>query len=70
MLTKLFCRWVDLFPKLLSTLSDRSDVCVGSRQIPGDEYRYQVLKSLSDYDWPAETTTTLLLAVKYDTRGI
>uniref|UniRef100_A0A6A7G4B5 Fanconi anemia group I protein-like n=4 Tax=Hirondellea gigas TaxID=1518452 RepID=A0A6A7G4B5_9CRUS len=57
-------RWVDLLPKLLCTLSERNDVYEGARQMSGEAYRYQVLKNLCDYDWPAETTTTLLLVVK------
>lgn len=57
-------RWVDLLPKLLSTIGERQDISVGSREMTGDEYRYQVLKEFCDCDWSFETALTLLLVIK------
>ncbi|KAK4296808.1 hypothetical protein Pmani_030728 [Petrolisthes manimaculis] len=53
-------RWVDLFAKLVTSVSCKEEVTIGGKQMAGDDYRYQVLKTLCDLNWIAETTTCLL----------
>ncbi|XP_045594082.2 Fanconi anemia group I protein [Procambarus clarkii] len=57
-------RWVDLLAKLITSVSQKEEVSIGGKQMAGDDYRYQVLKTLCDLSWSAETTTSLLPVFK------
>ncbi|XP_047473647.1 Fanconi anemia group I protein-like [Penaeus chinensis] len=53
-------RWVDLLAKLITSLSQKEEITVSGKEMSGEDYRYQVLKSFCDLPWSAETTISLL----------
>lgn len=53
-------RWVDLLAKLITSISQKEEITVSGKEMSGEDYRYQVLKSFCDLPWSAETTISLL----------
>ncbi|XP_071547924.1 Fanconi anemia group I protein [Panulirus ornatus] len=62
--TPLQGRWVDLLAKLITSLSQKEEVTISGKPMAGEDYRYQILKTLCDHPWSAETTTSLLPVFK------
>ncbi|XP_063609803.1 Fanconi anemia group I protein-like [Penaeus indicus] len=53
-------RWVDLLAKLITSVSQKEEITVSGKEMSGEDYRYQVLKSFCDLPWSVETTISLL----------
>ncbi|KAF2363713.1 FANCI solenoid 2 domain [Trinorchestia longiramus] len=58
-------RWMDLLPKLVCTLAERDDIILdGGRVVSGQDYKYQVLRTFCEQEWPAPTASSLLITFK------
>ncbi|XP_068220646.1 Fanconi anemia group I protein [Palaemon carinicauda] len=53
-------RWVSVLPKLIMTLSQKEKLTVNGKEMSGEDYRYQMVKTLCDINWSFETITSLL----------
>lgn len=62
-----FCiciRWVDLMAKIITSVSHKEEVTVEGHKMTGEDYRYQIVKTLCDLSWSAETAISLLSVIK------
>lgn len=57
-------RWVDLMAKTITSVSRKEEVTVDGHKMTGADYRYQVVRTLCDMPWPAETAISLLSIIK------
>ncbi|KAK8401175.1 hypothetical protein O3P69_002739 [Scylla paramamosain] len=57
-------RWVDLMAKTITSVSHKEEVTVEGLKMAGEDYRYQVVKTLCDLPWSAETAISLLSVIK------
>lgn len=57
-------RWMDLMAKTITSVSQKEEVTVEGHKMAGDDYRYQILKTLCDLPWSAETAISLLSVIK------
>lgn len=57
-------RWIDLFAKLMNSLSSKDDIVDGGKQMTGSDFRYQVLTNLTGFKWSPQTATSLLILLK------
>ena len=57
-------RWVDLMAKTITSVSHKEEVTIDGHKMAGDDYRYQVVKTICDLPWSAETAISLLSVIK------
>ncbi|XP_045122820.1 Fanconi anemia group I protein-like isoform X2 [Portunus trituberculatus] len=57
-------RWVDLMAKIITSVSHKEEVTVEGHKMTGEDYRYQIVKTLCDLPWSAETAISLLSVIK------
>lgn len=51
---------MELLAKLVTSLAKMEEVSIEGKQMAGADYRYQVIKTICDLSWTAETTIGLL----------
>ncbi|XP_066938275.1 Fanconi anemia group I protein isoform X1 [Macrobrachium rosenbergii] len=53
-------RWVSVLPKLIMNLSQKERLTIAGKEMSGEDYCYQMVKTLCDMNWSVETATSLL----------